>query len=223
MRKFSLLIILSLTLNLYSQEQYQTSIYFCSVVGGINSSTFLNTDSNLGNNYTFGIYFKKCFEENFALLPMFTYSKHSFTVNRLEGKFSNEEYVYKTNYDLAFETSFIDLNLLCNYNMHHLESMNFNFGVGIGYSIGLQDHSKSHNIKITDQIIGEFINSERSVAYGRDPNRFSIDNNGFIVSTNFNLNYKRINLTLMYSLKLFKVKEIDNIQTVTFLLGFFIL
>lgn len=223
MKKCSLLILLFLIPKLYSQEQHQTGTYFCSLVGGINSSTFLNTDSNWGNNYTFGIYFKNYFSKNFVLLPMLTYSKHSSVVNRLEGKFYSENYVYRTFYDLVFETSFIDLNLLCNYDAPQSGNINFNFGIGIGYSLGLNDYSKSQNVKITDQIIEDFNNSVRPVDFDGDSNRFSENNNGFILTTNFTLNYKRINLTVMYSLKLYEVKEIGNIQTVTFLVGFFIL
>ena len=191
------------------------------VSGGVSVSSFVNTKNNPGFGFSLGMKYSFYKWRSFALVGAMYYSKIQNKVLKLGGEFySDEGTILRINQELDFSASFIRIPFLIDYNLYSRNNLSLSISAGPGFSIALTDFSKVVKSEITDEIIGYFDPNNRPISPGGDLDRsFSRENSGYDFNIIGNLVIDNYYAGLMYSIKFTKIKNINYLNSFTFLLG----
>lgn len=183
---------------------------------GGNISKYISEMGDWQFGYRLGLTFIRNISSKIEITIPFSYIRTHAMPEKVKGKsYANDGNIYRTFVDRDIAVGFIELPLLFSYNVYSAKTYNLHYLFGPGLVIAAKDYSKliePKDVTITDEIIGTH-------NFPLDPveTRFTIPNSGLNVNTGIRFNVSRFYFDLLYVLYPYDVKEINKVNSISFI------
>ncbi|GEM_PF-5550403 len=199
-----------------SQKQIKKSKLLWSF--GTNLSSFLHEEGDWQLGYSLGLAFNIPVYQRLSIVIPFSFTRIDAAPRNVEGiSYANDGYIYKTFVNREISIGFLEIPILFSYKFFIAKRYDLSFLLGPAVVIAAKDFSKTvqpEDVTITDEIIGTH-------DFPIDPvdTRFTIPNSGLNINTGLRLHVNRFYIDVFYILYPYKIKEINQLNSIALRMG----